>query len=435
MKNIRATMMTILGDATDVQAILVCIFVCIITTIYWFWYRRPLKIKNNAVISQQEEKENGCNDPNCIRCHSSSRHHIETFKANVTTLRRLVKLEPALFDGMRDEIWSTIDDMLAEYSKIDTSCAPSETPDTSIDTTSTTTQLSSLLSPQQGQDPTVFFLPGLEATPFHHHGHFLNTTEENGDESLVFEECVCIRLWKRLTAIPSTPIGKKVFPPPVATTGDIQVLIENYQIIKQELLDYLSSDSEDSFTPFDSKVYSQANSKSSNDAEWSSIYLYHQGIRQSDICNKHFPQTSQILEMNCPHRLAGKCGLGSVYFSKLKKNTKVKEHCGPSNIRWRCHLPLVVPKDSSNSSQLRVGLAGVNEECVGWKEGVPILFDDSFVHSAVHQVVEDNDENTSLNTDDDAFDGSRIVLIVDFWHPALSETDRNALGVLYPPGS
>jgi hypothetical protein len=27
------------------------------------------------------------------------------------------------------------------------------------------------------------------------------------------------------------------------------------------------------------------------------------------------------------------------------------------------------------------------------------------------------------------------VLIVDFWHPSLSESDRNALGVLYPPGS
>jgi len=328
--------------------------------------------------------------------------------------------------------------MLTEHSKVDTSCAPSPsiTPNTSIDTS--TTQLSSLLlSPQQGQDPTVFFLPGLEATPFHHHGHFLNTTEENGDESLVFEECVCIRLWKKHTAIPTTPVGKKVFPPPVATTGDIQVLIENYQIIKQELLDYLSDgDSEESFTPFDSKVYTKANSttsNTSNDTEWSSIYLYHQGIRQSDLCNKHFPQTSQILEMKCPHRMAGKCGLGSVYFSKLKKNTKVKEHCGPTNVRWRCHLPLVVPKGSN--SQLRVGLAGVNEECIGWKEGVPILFDDSFVHSAVHQVVGDTDENTSLNGDNDTFDGARIVLIVDFWHPALSEMDRNALGVLYPPGS
>jgi hypothetical protein len=49
--------------------------------------------------------------------------------------------------------------------------------------------------------------------------------------------------------------------------------------------------------------------------------------------------------------------------------------------------------------------------------------------------VGDTDENTSLNGDNDTFDGARIVLIVDFWHPALSEMDRNALGVLYPPGS
>jgi hypothetical protein len=59
-----------------------------------------------------------------------------------------------------------------------------------------------------------------------------------------------------------------------------------------------------------------------------------------------------------------------------------------------------------------------------WEEGVPILFDDSFLHSAVH-----------IANDDIGEDGSRIVLIVDFWHPALSEADRNAISVLYPPGS
>lgn len=54
------------------------------------------------------------------------------------------------------------------------------------------------------------------------------------------------------------------------------------------------------------------------------------------------------------------------------------------------------------------------------------MFDDSFLHSAVHVRGEG---------DDVVNDGSRIVLIVDFWHPALSEADRNAIGVLYPPGS
>ena len=207
-----------------------------------------------------------------------------------------------------------------------------------------------------------------------------------------------------------------------------------------------SSDNDDecSFQPFDSKVYSSVNNtpsatgtsnNSGNHPEWSSLYLYHQGLKQSDICNTYFPQTTNILEMKCPHRMAGKCGLGSVYFSKLKRNTKVIEHCGPTNTRWRCHLPLIVPKgEAAGGSCLRVGLPTVNEECVRWEEGVPILFDDSFLHSAVHSpnvvVKEEEDDDDEYN-----LDGARIVLIVDFWHPALSESDRNALGALYPPGS
>jgi len=152
--------------------------------------------------------------------------------------------------------------------------------------------------------------------------------------------------------------------------------------------------------------------------------------------------------------MAGKCGFGSVYFSKLGRNTKVKEHCGPTNVRWRCHLPLIVPPPPRNEkrrSRLRVGLANVNENVVGWEEGKPILFDDSFLHSAVHHSddgIGDDDavDDDVIGGDIDVVDhinssssskmsGARIVLIVDFWHPSLSESDRTAIGVLYPPGT
>ena len=87
----------------------------------------------------------------------------------------------------------------------------------------------------------------------------------------------------------------------------------------------------------------------------------------------------------------------------------------------------------SARSHLKVGLPGVNERCTEWEEGVPILFDDSFLHSAVH--VGDGSNGKKMNSnDDDRWNGARIVLIVDFWHPSLSEADRTALGVLYPPG-
>jgi hypothetical protein len=45
----------------------------------------------------------------------------------------------------------------------------------------------------------------------------------------------------------------------------------------------------------------------------------------------------------------------------------------------------------------------LNEEYVYWKEGVPILFDDSFLHSAVHYhfVNHDDDYDTATMKWDD----------------------------------
>ena len=52
-------------------------------------------------------------------------------------------------------------------------------------------------------------------------------------------------------------------------------------------------------------------------------------------------------------------------------------------------------------------------------------------------VGDDDDENegASSNNNNNNMNGARIVLIVDFWHPSLIQSDRTAFGVLYPPGS
>jgi len=430
-------------------------------------------------------------------------------------LRRLVKLEPQLFGGMRPEILDAVDCIISGGRRRNNSMmvegrqrwlhimgGPSQPLLSFIRIISDTLQqLFSImskrgrnmivsggrsgsaiatttpqLSPRPGQNPTVFFLPGLEATPLH---DCITRPSIN---------CPCSRLWKKyeeeLTHIqPSirskTPVSKTKCPP-VRTTigGDIEALKNGCDVIRRELLDFLllngsGGNREDPFQPFDPKVYTHASGIVSRDGmakvdderrrnqhqlhrhqpEWSSIYLYHRGILQSNLCRKHFPQTLHILETQS-HRMAGKCGFGSVYFSKLGRNTKVKEHCGPTNVRWRCHLPLIVPPPPRNEkrrSRLRVGLANVNENVVGWEEGKPILFDDSFLHSAVHHSddgIGDDDavDDDVIGGDIDVVDhinssssskmsGARIVLIVDFWHPSLSESDRTAIGVLYPPGT
>lgn len=76
-------------------------------------------------------------------------------------------------------------------------------------------------------------------------------------------------------------------------------------------------------------------------------------------------------------------------------------HCGPTNCRIRAHLGLVVPE----GPRIRV----VNETRT-WNVGEFIAFDDSFEHEVWHDG-----------------DSLRLVLIVDMWHPDLSDVERRTL--------
>lgn len=357
-------------------------------------------------------------------------------------LRRLVQLEPDLFKDMRSEIWDEIHFIEERFANdcsniaINMSTLKSkfwevlrkimirhrDIPSNTV----VATEKHKCLSPQPGQNPTVFFLRGLEATPLH---AIETCTTANEQQQQQHNCCPCIRLWKEMPRQPNEP--------PVTLAGDISALQTHYAAIHEELMSVITQE-KTLFQPFDSAVYKdvattqkqQQQQNQQQQAEWSSIYLYRQGIKQVETCKTYFPITTNILETMCPHHMGGKCGFGSIYFSKLKQNTKVVEHCGPTNVRLRCHLPLVVPKNTSGS-YLKVG-----EHCVSWEEGIPILFDDSFVHSAVYVGSDDrSSSDSSSGSSNKQYDGDRIVLIVDLWHPALSESDRTALGVLYPPGS
>lgn len=299
---------------------------------------------------------------------------------------------------MRDEIWTAVEDTISKRPMIERRTKREEAGSETAPP---------LVAPQKGQDPTVFLLPGLEAVPWH-------------DAETCRRGSVCsIRLWE---ALPAPRDG-----PPVRTGGDIEALREGVGVMAKELREYLAR-GPGRFTPFDPAVYERvASADQSESAEWSSIYLFHQGVKQP-VCAEHFPLTTDLLESRCSHLMAGRCGFGSVYFSRLVPNTKVTEHCGPTNVRLRCHIPIIVPGGDSTGSYLSVGLPGVSERRVGWEIGTPLLFDDSFLHSAALAP-----STGPSGVDDD--DGARVVLIVDFWHPSLSRGDRNALGVLYPPGS
>jgi aspartate beta-hydroxylase len=66
---------------------------------------------------------------------------------------------------------------------------------------------------------------------------------------------------------------------------------------------------------------------------------------------------------------------GSHFFSRLEPHTHLAAHCGPSNLRLRVHLGLLVPE----GCRIRVG-----DETRAWSEGECMVFDDSIEHEVRH---------------------------------------------------
>lgn len=106
-----------------------------------------------------------------------------------------------------------------------------------------------------------------------------------------------------------------------------------------------------------------------------------------ELINKHIPN-------NYHH----------AFFSALTTKSHIMKHYGPTNKKLRFHLPLMGVK----GSRMRVG-----DDTRQQEEGKAYVFDDSFEHEAWH----DGDE-------------TRLILIVDFWHPDFSAVELKFLKVL-----
>eukprot|EP00929_Paragymnodinium_shiwhaense_P058255 TRINITY_DN29166_c0_g3_i1.p1 TRINITY_DN29166_c0_g3~~TRINITY_DN29166_c0_g3_i1.p1 ORF type:complete len:465 (-),score=66.33 TRINITY_DN29166_c0_g3_i1:31-1425(-) len=93
--------------------------------------------------------------------------------------------------------------------------------------------------------------------------------------------------------------------------------------------------------------------------------------------------------------------VGEALFSRLRPGTRIRPHCGPTNMRLTCHLGLEIPQ----GCWIRCG-----EETRTWSEGHCLVFDDSFEHAVEHH-------GASV----------RSVLLVNFWHPDVEEWRREDL--------
>jgi len=172
------------------------------------------------------------------------------------------------------------------------------------------------------------------------------------------------------------------------------ILNEHYAQIKEE---YLSvSNTQSNLERIQSNV--------SEGGEWNSFYFYNQGRRIDENC-KRCPITTRVLESIEP--LMSNCGLGYVYFSVIGPGTHITSHCGPTNLRLRCHLPLIVPEGCA----MRVG-----DTVKRWDEGQCVIFDDSFNHEVWHKGTE----------------GNRVVLLIDVWHPELTDYEKKVIKLLLP---
>lgn len=124
--------------------------------------------------------------------------------------------------------------------------------------------------------------------------------------------------------------------------------------------------------------------------EWNVFYLFLHNVSFDENCAQ-CPRTVELVR-SVPGQYH------HVFFSNLAPHTHIAKHHGPTNKKLRIHIPLFVP---AGGCRLRVG-----DRVHTIREGEPYVFDDSFEHEAWN----DSDQ-------------SRIVLILDVWHPDLSDAE------------
>eukprot|EP00045_Choanoeca_perplexa_P001672 m.21140 g.21140 ORF g.21140 m.21140 type:complete len:303 (+) comp11103_c0_seq5:96-1004(+) len=138
---------------------------------------------------------------------------------------------------------------------------------------------------------------------------------------------------------------------------------------------------------------------------WTYLSLVNQGVEQDFL--KYCPVAAELLERLSPWTCQDV--FGNALYSELSPGSSIEPHCGPTNTRWRLHVPL----SEDQGAAIAVGTAG----CRRWKMNEPFLIDDSFEHSV------DYKEGTT----------PRVVFIVDVYHPNLTASERQSLSRWFQP--
>jgi aspartate beta-hydroxylase len=176
---------------------------------------------------------------------------------------------------------------------------------------------------------------------------------------------------------------------------ELKNFVEHWKEIREEILEVVGDDNHGGFV--------RENENLSDTGHWSQFELFRQGQKVEKNCLRT-PLTCMLAEST---PAVSKNRRGQVKFSLMRAGTHAHAHSGPTNSRLRAHLTLKVSNTQvrpKNWSGMRVA-----DKFVTWTEGEMFVFDDSFDH----EVWNENEE--------------RIILILDFWHPDLTEEQRATL--------
>ena len=146
----------------------------------------------------------------------------------------------------------------------------------------------------------------------------------------------------------------------------------------------------------------RANNPLINDPKWGAFYFWRNGEIVPENAAR-CPVTMHALE-HAPMPLIDQRSPIALW-SLLKPDTHIQPHHGLLNTRLICHIPLIVPDDCA----IRVG-----NETRSWREGEPLIFDDSFEHEAWNKSNE-----------------TRVILLFEVWRPEISSEERAALTTIF----
>ena len=136
-------------------------------------------------------------------------------------------------------------------------------------------------------------------------------------------------------------------------------------------------------------------------AEWNSFFFHRHGeVFEQNA--RRCPRTTAILDSLPLVHIRGHAP--EVLFSILTPGSHILKHHGVTNSRLVTHLPLIIPGDCA------ISVGGVEH---AWQEGRCVTFDDTFEHEAWNRS-----------------DKVRAVMILDSWHPDLTEAEREAVALL-----